>query len=169
MGAIFYWSILTLAKASQKSKTKDIQSLARHCFGAPGVIVLNASLIFITWGSIAAYTVILGDVLPDVLHQLIETSDPAVRFIISRRGMVIIFSVLVLYPVSAQKSLANLAKFSFVGLSAIVFIIASVIISAPLLPEEWKGDMSNPPPFIEVEGIQSALSTFAFAYWFVVY
>lgn len=140
----------------------------RFCFGAPGVVVLNISLIFLCWGSIAAYTVILGDVLPDVLKQLIGSSDPIIRFIISRRGTVIFCSAFILYPVSAQKSLAKLAKFSLVGLSAIVLIIVSVVISAPLLPQEYKGDTSKPLSFIHLHGIQSALSTFAFAYWFAL-
>lgn len=56
LGAIFYWSIMTLVKASVKSGSISVQQLMHFCFGCYGEIALNFSLIFITYGSIAAYS-----------------------------------------------------------------------------------------------------------------
>lgn len=165
MGCLFYWSIITLAKASVKSNTPDIQSLVKQCFGGTGVVLLNIFLVCISWGACAAYTVIIGDVLPDVLSIVMGSPQTDfMRWFLSRRGMVILTSILILFPVSSQRTLHGLGKFSLFALGCIIFIIFVVVIDAALLPESYKGDTSAPLPFIKPEGITAAIGTFAFAY-----
>ncbi|KAJ3211954.1 hypothetical protein HK099_007878, partial [Clydaea vesicula] len=139
LGGIFYWSILTLTKASIKSEKKTLQSLTKFCFGERGEVLLNFTLFLIAWGAMASYTVIIGDVLPDILSHAIGTevnhpkNNVFVNAIISRRGQVILTSFFILFPVSMAKTLAPLAKYSGFALSAIFFISLSVLFVGPTL------------------------------------
>ncbi|KAJ3378562.1 hypothetical protein HDU92_007310 [Lobulomyces angularis] len=174
LGGIFYWSILTLTKASIKSEKKTLQSLTKFCFGERGEVLLNFTLFLIAWGAMASYTVIIGDVLPDILSHAIGTevnhpkNNVFVNAIISRRGQVILTSFFILFPVSMAKTLAPLAKYSGFALSAIFFISLSVLFVGPTLEggpnpgKFWKG--SEPISFIKFDGIPSAIGIFCFAY-----
>lgn len=116
MGFVFYWSIMVLVRSAEVTGKKTIQSLLHYCFGYTGEITINIALVFIAWGAMAAYVIILGDVLPKVLGFLMgEPSTEFMKLFLSRRGQVILSSFFVLFPVSMARSLAGLAKFSGIG------------------------------------------------------
>lgn len=56
MAFIFHWTIMTFIHASVRSETENVQDLLRYCFGVPGVVVLNISLLILEIGGIAAFT-----------------------------------------------------------------------------------------------------------------
>ena len=164
MTGLFYFTLITMVRASLKSNVETAQDLMLYCFGKFGEISLNITVFCIAWGCIMAYTVIIGDVLPDVLQNLVgPQSSPFLSFLVSRQGMVLLVSVFILFPVSCSKNLAGLAKFSGFALSAILFIVISIISIAPTLPDEYKGAQTT-LSIIHVSGISSAIATFSFCY-----
>ncbi|KAL3898818.1 MAG: hypothetical protein SGCHY_002480 [Lobulomycetales sp.] len=169
VGLFIYFTVMILVKASEKTRTRSLQSLVNVCFGSAGEIFLNLVLFVVAWSSMAAYTVIIGDVIPDILHHSVggdagrDSLSPAVNWLISRRAQVLFWSWLVLFPISLAKSLARLAKFSIVALVGIVFIIISVLVTAPSLSGTASAG-SESISFVIVSGIPGAVSIISFAY-----
>jgi sodium-coupled neutral amino acid transporter 11 len=163
VGAIFYWSVMTLVKAAKKAKAETIQELADKCFGRMGLIVLNSTLILLTWGGLIVFVILMGDIVPK-LFRLLNIENDILLGLLGRRSVLTIISVFVIFPIASLRSLDGLAKFSYVALAAIVFIIFSVVITSFLLPETDKGNIKEPLSFINLDGISTGISSLAFAY-----
>lgn len=170
IGIIFYWSIMTLVKASDKSGQATIQDLAKYCFGMRpqltpwsigpvGSVIVNFTQICLAWGGLVYFLILIGDIIPD-LFRVANISHA----LLGRRSVTILISVTILLPVSAQRTLAGLAKFSYFAMAAVVFIIASLLTKSFLLPSEAKGNIEEPLSVIHFDGISTAVSTFAFAF-----
>ena len=105
---------------------------------------------------------ILGDVFPDVLFALFgEQEDQFMRILFSRRFILSILSLLVLLPISMNRSLNGLAFFSIFALAAIAFIIVVLLATGPSLPAEFAG---TPGTFsiINLGGVSRAIGIFSF-------
>jgi amino acid permease len=155
---------MTLIRASVIAEQGTSQSLMSHCFGKAGEIVINCAFIFNSWGSMVSYCVIIGDVVPDVLKILM--GEPQTKFMelfLSRRGQLVMISILVLLPISLNRSLAGLANFSIVALVGIVFTIGSLIAIGPSLSPEFAGS-PGPLSVINPGGISRAIGVFSFAF-----
>ena len=165
MGFIFYWTIMTLTYASVKSETENIQELLKFCFGTPGVIVLNLSLLMIGLGGIMVYNVIIADSIPNALQSIMgKPQTDFMVFFLSRRGMIIILDLLVLLPISMAKSMAGLAKFSGLAMLFVLIIAISLIADAPFVSQDYLGDTSQPLSIFNIDGLAGAINVFAFAY-----
>jgi sodium-coupled neutral amino acid transporter 11 len=169
LGLLIYFTIMTLVKSALLTRASTLQQLVNICFGRTGEIGLNIVLFVTAWTSMAAYTVIIGDVLPDILHHAIggdngrDSLSPFVNWIISRRSMVLFTSWLVLFPISLAKSLAKLARFSLIALAGITIIVASILASSPgLINTTFAG--TSGITFINISGIPGGISILCFAF-----
>lgn len=163
MGFLFYFTIMTLVHSAVLTNKTSIQELVKHCFGKWGEAILNIMLFLNTWGCMASYTVIIGDVMPNVMRFLM--GSPQTEFMsvfLSRRGQINLICFLIIFPISLARSLAHLGKYSGVALAAIVTIFVSVLAVGPMLPGPFKG--SEPISIIKGDGIAGAISVFSFAY-----
>ncbi|KAJ3397527.1 2-oxoglutarate dehydrogenase complex E2 component [Lobulomyces angularis] len=158
MGAVFYWTIMTMVRASVDSETKNIQDLMKFSFGKPGELFLNITFLLLAMGSILAYTVILADILPDIMRTLLPSAKDSL--LLSRRALIIIVSVGLLFPVSLSRSMAGLAKFSGVAMFMVFFIIMATLFTS--VPTSFKG--AEEVTFVKIAGIPSAIGSFSFAY-----
>lgn len=75
---------------------------------------MNIVVFTLAYGFILAYTLMIQDVTTSVLSTLLDQSSPTLRMLSSRRAVVIIVSVALLFPISLSRSMAGLAKFRFV-------------------------------------------------------
>jgi sodium-coupled neutral amino acid transporter 11 len=178
LGILFYFTIMTLVKSANLVRASNLQELVNVCYGRVGEVGLNIVLFVTAWyailslqrrTSMAGYTVILGDVLPDVLHHAIGGDDgrgnlsPFVNWLISRRAQVLLVSWLVLFPVSLARSLSALAKYSIIALSGITVIVASILATAPgLRGTDFAG--TGGVTGIRLSGIPGAVSILSFAF-----
>jgi amino acid permease len=108
--------------------------------------------------------IIMGDVIPDVLKILMgEPQTDFMRLFLSRRGQLIIISVVVLLPISLNRSLAGLANFSIVALAGILFTIGALLAVGPSLPTNLAGT-PGPISIINLSGVSRAIGVFSFAF-----
>ena len=181
MAAINFYTIMALVKASVKSNTSSFQELVEFCFGRVGIICLNIMLLFFTWGILASFSVILADEMPAVLKRIyfyifkcsfslmyialvgVPGSDFMLWFV-ARKSQVILVSFFVILPIALSRSLAGLAKFSFLALVGIVFIIGCITAVAPTVPKEFKGAVDEPIEYFRAAGIMNATGVLGFAY-----
>jgi sodium-coupled neutral amino acid transporter 11 len=106
----------------------------------------------------------MGDVIPDVLKILMgEPQTEFMKLFLSRRGQLIIISILVLLPISLNRSLSGLANFSIIALIGIMFTIGSLLAVGPTLSPEFAGT-PGPISIINPGGISRAIGVFSFAF-----
>ncbi|KAL3899290.1 MAG: hypothetical protein SGCHY_002149 [Lobulomycetales sp.] len=164
LGLLFYWTIMTLIRASVIAKKDTAQEMMVYCFGKAGEIVINITLLLNSWGTAISYSVIIGDVVPDVLRVAMgEPQTEFMRLFLSRRGILTIVSLGILLPVSLNRGLASLSYFSAFALLGIFFIIVTLLALGPSLPEEFAGT-PGPLSIINFRGIHRAIGVFSFAY-----
>lgn len=68
------WTIMTLVRGAVRAETTSMQGLIRFCYGFWGTVFLNVTLLFLAWGFLTSYTVIIGDELPSVLKSKKKSS-----------------------------------------------------------------------------------------------
>jgi amino acid permease len=119
IGAIFYWSVMTLIKASHKAGTLTIQQLVKKCFGPIGLMVCNTTLILLTWGGLIVFSVLIGDIVPG-LFRMLNIENEIINALLGRRSVLTIISVAIIFPICSLRTLDALAKFSYAALAAII-------------------------------------------------
>jgi amino acid permease len=115
IGAIFYWSNMTLVRAAEKAGTVTIQDLAKKCFGRVGLSLVNLNLVLLTWGGLIVFTILIGDIVPDLFRMA-----GLHNAMLGRRAVVTIISACVIFPISSLRTMDSLAKFSYAAIFAVV-------------------------------------------------
>ena len=85
-------------------------------------------MFLMAYGAMIAYHIVIGDTVPKVVDSYINNITSPWD---SRPFIVILFSCLIMLPLSLYKHIASLSITSFLSLTAVFFIILSVIIEAP--------------------------------------
>ena len=112
--------------------------------------VLEISLLIFCFGTAVAYIVAIGDILDQGLHaipHLWNNEDVVFVSIYSREHIMILFWSVVMFPLSLQRNVESLERFSSLGVLSIIFlVIASVIHSIKhgvVLSEDTQTDISS--------------------------
>jgi sodium-coupled neutral amino acid transporter 11 len=104
-----------------------------------------------------------GDTIAGVIAALFPSlaAHPYLSVLVSRRYIITICTVGITFPLSLHRDLAKLAKTSAFALMALLMIILSVLIEAPHLPAEQRGDPARRFSFANAELFQ-AISVICF-------
>ena len=112
--------------------------------------VLEISLLIFCFGTAVAYICAVGDILDQGLHSipyLWNNEDGVFVSMYSREHIMILFWSLVMFPLSLQRNVESLERFSSLGVLSIIFlVIASVIHSIThgvVLSEDTQSDISS--------------------------
>ena len=103
--------------------------------------VLEISLLVFCFGTAVAYIVAVGDILDQGLRSIpyLWVSDNTFSLIYSRERIMILFWTLVMFPLSLQRTVESLERFSSLGVLSIIFLVLAAVIHSIT-----KGDvMSN--------------------------
>lgn len=158
------WTIRLLAEVGAAHGVYTYQDLSQRAFGPAGYYLVCAFQGLFAFGAMCSYLVIFADTVPSVLREVTPwaTTAPAA---LDRSAILVVGSLLILFPLCLLRQYAQLAKFSVLKFFAITFLTGTVIAFKYRLAEEvasaksaeWKYEEIHANPF-------PALGTIAFAF-----
>lgn len=91
---------------------------------------LEASLLVFCFGTAVAYIVAIGDIMDQFARSVFRSSgdDDRMMSIYSRERVMISFWLLVMFPLSLQRHMEGLERFSSLGVLSIIFLVLAVVI-----------------------------------------
>jgi sodium-coupled neutral amino acid transporter 11 len=119
LGAVTDWTIRLVvinAKLAGQSTYIDIMETA---FGMPGRAGCSLFQFTFAFGGMCAFSIILGDTLPNVLVALIPSSWADMelfRLVFSRQAVIIFFTLSISYPLSLYRDIEKLSRASGLAL-----------------------------------------------------
>lgn len=140
------WTLQLIVINAQKSQTTLYQDTVLRCFGPAGRIILLLLISCFAYGGCMAFCVIIGDTIPHVLKALLPKAVTmgAFGWLFSRNAIIIIFTLLISYPLSLNRDISKLAKalgFALVGMAVIVIL---TIARAPFVDADLRGGLTKP-------------------------
>jgi len=130
-GALTDYSVRLLVDTGVRVGKYDYEELCEHFLGRAGYIACSLFMFVFAMGAMMAYTVIIGDTVPTVLHAmhvLPEGMDPHDSG--TRTWITLVCSIVVVLPLCLLKSMASLAKTSLISITADALITLLVLWSA---------------------------------------
>ena len=119
--------IINLATFHPTLKNRNVltfEALASYPFGKAGKVFILANMFVMAYGAMVAYLIIIKDTVPTVLG----VSDAGFR----RELVLIVFSLVIMVPLSMQRDMASLSIWSFISVLADVILVGFVAGFAPI-------------------------------------
>lgn len=103
------WTIRLIVINSKLSGADSFQATMQHCFGKPGLIAISVAQWAFAFGGILAFCIIVGDTIPHVLGALFPSlRDMSFLWLLTdRRAVIVIFVLVVSYPLSLYRDIAK--------------------------------------------------------------
>ncbi|KAK2898601.1 hypothetical protein Q8A67_010019 [Cirrhinus molitorella] len=121
------YSIHLLLKSAGVVGIRAYEQLGYRAFGQPGKILAACTITLQSIGAMSSYLFIVKIELPRVIQGLVELPDNSTPWFVDGRYLIIIVSVLVIFPLTLMKQLGYLGYTSGFSLSCMVFFLISVI------------------------------------------
>eukprot|EP00520_Triparma_pacifica_P003440 CAMPEP_0118649452 /NCGR_PEP_ID=MMETSP0785-20121206/9711_1 /TAXON_ID=91992 /ORGANISM="Bolidomonas pacifica, Strain CCMP 1866" /LENGTH=502 /DNA_ID=CAMNT_0006541741 /DNA_START=125 /DNA_END=1630 /DNA_ORIENTATION=+ len=102
----------------------DYERLAEKIYGPRGYNAICVFMIFLAFGAMVAYCIVVGDVVPELLGV---TSSPAARPV-----SILLCSMFVMLPLSLLKDMSSLAKTSTLSCAADMVLVLIVMACTPI-------------------------------------
>jgi sodium-coupled neutral amino acid transporter 11 len=151
------FSLRLLVSAGRLAGTETYLHLADTTYGLRGRVAASLAQGLFALGACLAYTLILGNTIPEALAYMFGWSSRS-----SRPVVILVTSVFCLTPLSLLKDLHRLAWGSLVSLTAVGFIILTVVADALSSGARASGD---PGPVVPVGSHPlEAIGILAFAF-----
>lgn len=99
--------------------------LCEAAFGKPGFYFISLSMFIMAYGAMVSYLMIVKDTLPLILG--VDNDNEPVK-----RGVLVVSSFLVIFPISCQRDMADLAKTSSLSVLFDCIMVAIIACSAPM-------------------------------------
>lgn len=108
------WTIRLIVINSKLSGADSFQATMQHCFGKPGLIAISVAQWAFAFGGMVAFCIIVGDTIPHVLGALFPSlRDMSFLWLLTdRRAVIVIFVLVVSYPLSLYRDIAKV-RFPF--------------------------------------------------------
>uniref|UniRef100_A0A8D0CFQ6 Solute carrier family 38 member 4 n=1 Tax=Scleropages formosus TaxID=113540 RepID=A0A8D0CFQ6_SCLFO len=113
------YSIHLLLVAAKEGSSLIYEKLGERAFGWPGKIVTFGSIMFQNFGAISSYLFIIKYELPEVIRSFTE-------WFLNGNYLVVIVSLLIIFPLSVLKNLGYLGYTSCFSLACMVFFLGTV-------------------------------------------
>eukprot|EP00158_Paraphelidium_tribonemae_P007889 Partr_v1_DN28387_c0_g1_i2_m78347 putative Solute carrier family 38, member 11 len=159
IAGVVNWTLRILIRSAKLSGRTSYQELAEFCFGVAGFRFISVFQFMFAFGGMSAYLVIVGDTLPLVFRKGLS-DDPSgfMVFLTSRRLVLILSTLCVIFPLSLYRDITKLAKTSAFALVSLFFILLCIIFVGPRqdesLREVAKLDFIR-PNFLQAIGVIS--------------
>ena len=131
-GYLTVLSIDVIISSCVNTKLYKYEDVAVRLTGRSAGRALEASLLVFCFGTAVAYIVALGDILDQFVRSAIESAgdkkDEGSTSIYSRERAMILFWVLVMFPLSLQRHMEGLERFSSLGVLSIIFLVLASVI-----------------------------------------
>lgn len=158
------WTIRLLAEVGIAHGVYTYPDLCQRAFGPPGYFIVCIFQGLFAFGAMCSYLVIFADTVPQVLKEITDWKNTSPSAI-DRTNILIVGSLLILFPLSLIRQYAQLAKLSVIKFFAITFLTGTVVYFRFILKDEvasvkndtWKYEEVHASPF-------PALGTIAFAF-----
>ncbi|CAI7667095.1 unnamed protein product [Penicillium viridicatum] len=139
------WTIRLIVINSKLSGADSFQATMQHCFGKPGLIAISVAQWAFAFGGMVAFCIIVGDTIPHVLGALFPSlRDMSFLWLLTdRRAVIVIFVLVVSYPLSLYRDIAKLAKASALALVSMIVIVVTVITQGFRVPPESRGEVKS--------------------------
>eukprot|EP01083_Nonionella_stella_P049420 131702_1 len=116
-----------LVETGVKQNKHNFEVLADHLLGPKGYYAVVVSMFLFAFGAMVAYLVIIGDTVPMVFSHVFSESHP----LASRRVCIVLFGILLIFPLCLLKSMANLAWSSSLSVLSVAVIVVAIVSQAP--------------------------------------
>ncbi|CAI7616035.1 unnamed protein product [Penicillium crustosum] len=139
------WTIRLIVINSKLSGADSFQATMQHCFGKPGLIAISVAQWAFAFGGMVAFCIIVGDTIPHVLGALFPSlRDMSFLWLLTdRRAVIVIFVLVVSYPLSLYRDIAKLAKASALALVSMIVIVVTVITQGFRVSPESRGEIKS--------------------------
>mmetsp|Transcript_13183 Transcript_13183/g.28605 ORF Transcript_13183/g.28605 Transcript_13183/m.28605 type:complete len:606 (+) Transcript_13183:60-1877(+) len=117
-------NLATFHPALKNRNVLTFEALASYPFGRTGKIFILANMFIMAYGAMVAYLIIIKDTVPTVLG----VSDDGFK----REIVLIVFSLVIMVPLSMQRDMASLSVWSFISVLADVILVGFVAGFAPI-------------------------------------
>lgn len=114
------------------TKLYKYEDVAVRLTGRSAGRALEASLLVFCFGTAVAYIVALGDILDQFVRSVLESGSDGkggeLAAIYSRERAMVLFWVLIMFPLSLQRKMEGLERFSSLGVFSIIFLVLAAVI-----------------------------------------
>lgn len=147
-----------LLKTGQVARRRNFEGLALVTYGAPGKFAVEASIIGLLIGTLIAFNVIIGDLVPSIFQNL---SGMQVSWTM-RAVLMTVLAFGVGLPLSLMRNLHSLASFSSLALLFYVGFVLQAFLSA--LPRILEGSWVHNLNYWRLENFLHYVPIFALAF-----
>uniref|UniRef100_A0A8C9R0A6 Solute carrier family 38 member 4 n=1 Tax=Scleropages formosus TaxID=113540 RepID=A0A8C9R0A6_SCLFO len=124
------YSIHLLLVAAKEGSSLIYEKLGERAFGWPGKIVTFGSIMFQNFGAISSYLFIIKYELPEVIRSFTHLEENSSEWFLNGNYLVVIVSLLIIFPLSVLKNLGYLGYTSCFSLACMVFFLGTAQRSA---------------------------------------
>ncbi|XP_018585618.1 sodium-coupled neutral amino acid transporter 4-like isoform X2 [Scleropages formosus] len=128
------YSIHLLLVAAKEGSSLIYEKLGERAFGWPGKIVTFGSIMFQNFGAISSYLFIIKYELPEVIRSFTHLEENSSEWFLNGNYLVVIVSLLIIFPLSVLKNLGYLGYTSCFSLACMVFFLGTLIYKKTQLP-----------------------------------
>ncbi|CAK6963880.1 sodium-coupled neutral amino acid transporter 3-like [Scomber scombrus] len=121
------YSIHLLLKCAGVVGIRAYEQLGNRAFGAPGKMVAGCVITIHNIGAMSSYLFIVKSELPLVIQAFLGKHENTGEWFLNGNYLIIIVSVLIIFPLALMKELGYLGYTSGFSLSCMVFFLISVI------------------------------------------
>lgn len=131
-------SINIIIEACRRTRLFKYEDVSVTLAGKPAARVLELSLLLFCFGTAVAYITAIGDILDKGVRStsLLET-NAAFLEVYSRRRVMVFFWTVVMFPLSLQRRVESLERFSSIGVLSIIFLVLSVAVHSISNRDSW--------------------------------
>ncbi|KAL9181256.1 hypothetical protein ACHAXT_010061 [Thalassiosira profunda] len=121
-------SIDVIVEACARTQLYKYEDVSVRLVGKGAGRVLEASLLIFCFGTAVAYIVAVGDILDQGLRSIPALTEWKLMRMYSRESIMVLFWVTVMFPLSLQRNVQALERFSPLGVLSIIFLVMSAVI-----------------------------------------
>ncbi|KAI3646282.1 hypothetical protein MP228_009210 [Amoeboaphelidium protococcarum] len=153
-------SIILMIKAGELVDVYSFAGLANHALGRPGFWLVNLVIATNGIGTMVSYIIILGSSFPSIA----ATYAPDAQLLQNRIFIIVLVSVLFVFPLVLYKKINKLAKVSVIGVACTPIVIALIIYRAFINPAEGVHPIPRSEYTFIGKNVFSAIGVMAFAF-----
>jgi len=118
-------SMRLLVEMAKHMNVPTYEVLCEACFGPIGFYFVSFGMFTIGYGAMIIYLIVVRDTLPRIIG--VDNDDEFMK-----RVVLIISSLLIMFPLSAQRDMADLAKTSTMSVIFDVIMVLVIVVNAPI-------------------------------------